>query len=125
MPDGAGRLPILRFVWCAIVALATAACPAVVEDDYHFPGGNEGSGGTDSLAEDGEECEEDADCESGVCTEDVCQEPTCEDDVQNGGESDTDCGGDTRCPRCNAGSACTEHQDCESEECELGFCQAE
>jgi len=36
-----------------------------------------------------------------------CQAPTCGDAVQNGGESDVDCGGATSCPRCGAMRTCT------------------
>ena len=41
----------------------------------------------------GESCNQDGDCESGVCTGGTCAAPTCDDGVQNGDETDVDCGG--------------------------------
>jgi len=46
-----------------------------------------------ALADGGLLCAQPSDCQSGVCAGGVCQAPTCFDTVQNGGESDVDCGG--------------------------------
>jgi hypothetical protein len=45
---------------------------------------------------------------------------SCTDGVQNGTESDVDCGGS--CPRCSNGKRCTTHQDCVSAKCGAGRC---
>jgi len=41
-------------------------------------------------------CVTSTDCQSGVCTNGICQAPSCDDAVQNGAETDVDCGGDCR-----------------------------
>jgi hypothetical protein len=47
----------------------------------------------------------------------------CNDDVQNGNESDVDCGGS--CPPCNNGNECNTPADCESNHCTAqGVCAA-
>jgi hypothetical protein len=45
---------------------------------------------------------------------------SCTDGVQNGSESDVDCGGS--CPRCGNGKRCSTHQDCVSAKCGAGRC---
>ena len=47
---------------------------------------------------------------------------TCEDGLQNGAESDVDCGG--ICPGCVAGDACDSAADCQSQVCVGGTCIA-
>lgn len=48
--------------------------------------------------------------------------PSCSDGLQNGGETDVDCGG-PHCPPCTTGSSCTENDDCVSGQCAAGVCQ--
>lgn len=67
-------------------------------------------------------CGKDSDCESGVCEAQECVEPSCDDEVQNGDESDLDCGGD--CLGCDDDDDCNSGADCESGVCESGACQA-
>ena len=43
--------------------------------------------------DEGETCDAPSDCLSGVCTGSVCQAPSCSDGVDNGDETDVDCGG--------------------------------
>ncbi|MCL2779034.1 MAG: hypothetical protein FWD73_13615 [Polyangiaceae bacterium] len=69
-----------------------------------------------------EECAVGADCESGVCADGVCQEPTSRDGVQNGDETDVDCGG-TTAPSCADGLKCVAGSDCTSKVCTAGVCQ--
>jgi hypothetical protein len=62
------------------------------------------------------------DCESRVClqtsaTTKRCAEATCEDEVQNGGETDIDCGG-TGCETCPDGARCVMASDCQSSVCD-------
>ncbi|MAD60998.1 MAG: hypothetical protein CMH49_05725, partial [Myxococcales bacterium] len=50
-------------------------------------------------------------------------EPTCDDQIQNGDESDLDCGGPD-CPACPDGSMCNVANDCaETSDCVGGVCQ--
>lgn len=49
--------------------------------------------------------------------------PTCIDGIQNGGESDVDCGG-PNCPDCPNGDGCFSGADCQSGVCMGGVCQA-
>jgi hypothetical protein len=46
---------------------------------------------------------------------------TCSDSVENGAETDVDCGG-TSCPRCGVGRSCNVAADCVSNVCTNGFC---
>ena len=71
----------------------------------------------------GASCESNADCVTGVCggSEGTCQNATCEDDVQNGEETDTDCGGPD-CDPCDNGSDCSKDRDCESGVCQRNQC---
>jgi hypothetical protein len=47
----------------------------------------------------------------------------CADGIQNGSESDVDCGGGT-CPRCQGGQICTSSTDCHTALCTGGTCQS-
>jgi len=70
-------------------------------------------------------CKVGADCLSGVCdpVSGLCAAPKCTDKVQNGDETDTDCGGAT-CPACVDGKKCKNHSDCTSGVCDpkTGLC---
>ncbi|MEM6290118.1 MAG: hypothetical protein AAGA54_02600 [Myxococcota bacterium] len=70
-------------------------------------------------------CTGNDDCASGVCdpVTDTCSAPTCDDGVQNGDETDTDCGGDV-CPACDPGESCEEGDDCASGGCTDDACNA-
>ena len=59
----------------------------------------------------GAPCTTGATCCSGVCIGKSCQAPTCSDGVQNGTESDIDCGGGS-CPPCANGRRCRANSDC-------------
>lgn len=48
--------------------------------------------------------------------------PTCDDGVQNGGETDVDCGGPT-CEACSAGASCDGDSDCAAGWCDGGTCR--
>ncbi len=56
-------------------------------------------------------------CAEGTC---LTSQATCFDRVQNGDETDVDCGG--ACRGCVAGSACDEVSDCETAVCTAGVC---
>jgi hypothetical protein len=53
----------------------------------------------------------------------TCVLATCDDGLQNGSESDVDCGGN--CAPCPAGEECGDGDDCESKVCMDGICQLE
>ncbi|TXD36190.1 hypothetical protein FRC98_13790 [Lujinxingia vulgaris] len=58
-------------------------------------------------------CQDDSGCseESAECVEGSCVVPTCDDGVQNGDESDVDCGGSS-CEACEVGQQCGADADC-------------
>jgi len=51
----------------------------------------------------------------------LCVVTTCEDGIQNGQETDVDCGG-SYCDKCQLGDSCTANSDCFNENCENGIC---
>ncbi len=55
------------------------------------------------------------DCASGVCENNACVPATCTDTIQNGDETDTDCGGS--CSPCSIGDDCGVAGDCETGNC--------
>jgi hypothetical protein len=67
----------------------------------------------------GKMCLAPTDCDSKVCTGGTCVAASATDKVQNGGESDVDCGGTTSdmAPRCTDGLHCANDGDCLA-----GFC---
>ncbi len=56
-------------------------------------------------------------CDSRVCVGGACQAPSCSDRVQNGAETDVDCGGASTCPRCDLCRACRANADCGAGTC--------
>ena len=73
----------------------------------------------------GRRCDEDSDCQSNLCTSDGrCDAvPTCDDAIQNGSETDRDCGGpNPDCDRCRPGEFCERGSDCDSGVCSDGQC---
>jgi hypothetical protein len=78
-------------------------------------------GGLCPTCDDGEDCNQNSDCTSGVCVDGVCQPPSCTDGVTNGAETDIDCGGGA-CPGCEEGEDCLENRDCLSNRCLDGVC---
>jgi len=76
-------------------------------------------GGTCPGCDDGEMCLMGMDCMSMVCDPDdmTCTPPACDDGLQNGDETDVDCGGGT-CPGCDDGEMCLMGMDCMSSVCD-------
>jgi len=68
-------------------------------------------------------CGSGADCPSGVCNAGVCEAASCTDSLQNGDESDVDCGGGT-CPACGDAAGCSVATDCVSLVCTGNVCVA-
>ena len=67
-----------------------------------------------------EDCDEDRDCATGVCSRGECVSEACLDGAMNGTETDVDCGGD--CTPCMIGQDCSVGSDCVSEVCDSGVC---
>ena len=107
----------------AVVALSFVAGACQGGPDS---GGEEDTGVVlDGTGEDdgggGVECVLNSECESGVCEGGECEAPTCDDRVQNGDETDVDCGGS--CPGCPANDFCQENGDCLSGRCAAQLCK--
>ena len=79
-------------------------------------GGNGGSGGSGL-------CNGPEDCASGFCVNGECVAMTCVDSIQNGGETDVDCGG-LDCAPCALDEDCVVETDCASGICSNGTCAA-
>jgi hypothetical protein len=99
-------------------------------------------GGLCSPCDDGKHCLVGDDCVNGICAgadagaEGTCALPTCGDGVQNGNETDVDCGGSaytepsggpdagpfTACPPCADTKGCNVDTDCVSLDCVGGVC---
>ncbi len=81
----------------------------------------------------GAACATGADCVTGTCDAGQCapqvlacsrldpDNPSCGDCVENGAETDVDCGGDA-CPPCQLGADCSVGADCASGACGAGQC---
>jgi hypothetical protein len=69
------------------------------------------------------ECNVGADCASMVCKTNICVAAQCNDVIQNGAETDVDCGG-TSCPKCAFGKKCGGDSDCVGGSCLTGHCAA-
>jgi hypothetical protein len=55
------------------------------------------------------------DCVTGACDAGTCRAPSCTDSVQDGFETDVDCG--ASCGGCAVGAACLADSDCASGQC--------
>jgi len=62
-----------------------------------------------------------ADCTQ--CSQTPCPAPSCTDGVQDGDETDIDCGGSS-CAPCEDGHACGSASDCTSQVCSASLCVA-
>lgn len=99
-------------------------------DDQTTNGGESDTdcgGATCPRCRNGKACAAPGDCQSGVCTSGICAEvplPTpasCSDQVQNGQETDIDCGG--HCAPCAESRRCGTHNDCSTGVCWNGACR--
>lgn len=70
------------------------------------------------------DCLVDLDCPQGqVCLAAQCAPPACDDNIEDGQETDIDCGGPV-CPACAPGDQCQVPADCDSGVCTGQVCQA-
>lgn len=87
--------------------------------------GTDADGGASNDATDDASGDAATDTGSDAMSTDVAPDlpppPACDDLVQNGDETDVDCGG-TVCPACPVGNACTGSTDCESLTCDQLQC---
>ncbi|MEM9190374.1 MAG: hypothetical protein AAGF12_14410 [Myxococcota bacterium] len=106
---------------CSGGSCAIPACDDLVQNGDET---DTDCGGSCNPCTDGSMCMLPADCVSGVCTVlgmgGVCAAPSCGDLVQNGTETDADCGGS--CPACADGLMCAAPVDCQSSVCSGGSC---
>ncbi|MFT3767794.1 MAG: hypothetical protein QM820_20250 [Minicystis sp.] len=99
------------------------------ETDQDCGGVDAGSGCAPCA--DNKKCLIDTDCTNGYCdtslAQPVCKTPTCTDGVQNGGETDKDCGGTTCVGQnklCANGLKCAANSDCTSAYCDTSVTPA-
>jgi hypothetical protein len=116
---------------CVVAACRKGACVVENADGGHacpLPGGGSGfCDGLGSCGVTGSICADGGSCVSLVCSAvapgvdggpcaaaECCAAPSCTDEVKNGNETDTDCGGDETpmCPRCALGEGCKVDGDC-------------
>ncbi|RME55293.1 hypothetical protein D6777_01000 [Candidatus Woesearchaeota archaeon] len=81
-------------------------------------------GSTCNACADGQSCSVNSDCQSNDCQSNVCQAPApqCSNGVQDGDETDVDCGGSI-CSGCADSKSCSVNEDCQSNNCDGGTCQ--
>ncbi|MBL4683805.1 MAG: hypothetical protein JKY37_04390 [Nannocystaceae bacterium] len=105
--------------------IAMTCTPAACDDGIQNQGETDvDCGGPNcNTCPDGGGCEQDSDCESGVCDEaaGICEAATCGDGMLNGGETDVDCGGPD-CAPCGTDEQCDDNDDCISGVCDNGMC---
>ncbi len=65
----------------------------------------------------GQGCNVASDCTSMRCASNICQPATCSDGIQDGGESDVDCGAVCVLKLCSTGKHCFTSADCQSMVC--------
>jgi len=103
---------------CASGACVNNHCEVVIE-----PTGtacNEDGGSYCDGAGDCVECITNDHCGGDPCQDNGCVAASCDDQLQNNGESDVDCGGD--CGGCPNGYGCFTYDDCQSKACLGNLC---
>jgi hypothetical protein len=104
---------------CATGSCALVACnPGFSDCD-----GNPQNGCEPAPCANGGNCVTGADCAGGFCLNGHCTQGDCNDGVQNGNETDIDCGA-LGCAKCGVNKHCIAGNDCQSGVCQAGLCQA-
>lgn len=92
--------------------------PSCTDDKHNQDETDVDCGGQNNACErcaDGRACKVNDDCKNHVCSGDICASARCSDGVQNGTETDKDCGGaDTACSRCGNTKTCNGDADCQT-----------
>ena len=103
------------------VCTAPASCTNMMKDGLETD--VDCGGGACPKCASGKLCKLASDCLSNMCSNNVCLAPgpSCNDGIQNGAESDIDCGG-LMCPKCAVGKMCFGNADCQSNTCTKGIC---
>jgi hypothetical protein len=71
----------------------------------------------------GNPCNQNVQCETGLCQNGACRVQPCLDGQRDGQETGTDCGGpDPLCARCDLGEGCVNDPDCGDGSCQSGVC---
>lgn len=101
---------------CHLVAGISEGRPQCqADDDINGLETDTDCGGPCAPCQNGQRCDVDGDCASGVCDEATCVAATCFDGRLNGDEGGLDCGGTMMgCRRCLAGELCRQPEDCAS-----------
>ncbi len=113
-------------VWVGLLAFALACGDddAVTDSgpgpDAAMP--DSGSTSDAAMPDSGSSSDAGLDTEDASCADGGCGAASCEDGVQNGTETDVDCGG--RCDGCEVGLICSVAADCRSVSCRSGVCAA-
>ncbi|MEE2789338.1 MAG: hypothetical protein VX589_18515, partial [Myxococcota bacterium] len=71
----------------------------------------------------GLQCNANVQCASDLCIDGRCADASCDDGVQNGSETDIDCGG-AECAKCLDGQKCSSNNDCQDSACILNTCSS-
>ena len=109
-----------RLTWLTLVLIsASYGCTGETVQSRSRPKPSEGDASIADFYT--PECIADEDCASGFCVDNACAIPSCDDGVQNGAESDVDCGGDS-CDACANDAQCVEGSDCENSSCVNNRC---
>ena len=101
------------------------AAPSCTDGVHNGDEGDLDCGGSDmscERCENGATCLLPRDCVSDVCDGGRCVAGSCTDGVENGFETDVDCGGED-CAECEAGQGCGIGDDCVSGVCDEETCQ--
>lgn len=120
-------LPSALALICFLLAmsLGVAACgkkPTLTPRDPDQNNENNTTNNTEpKLKLLGDNCSDNAQCESGACRLARCVTSLCNDSQKNGDETDVDCGA-PGCPLCDIGKICEQDIDCVSGICEADVC---
>ena len=112
---------------CKGLSCASSVCVPSCSDGVQNPGTAETDvdcgGGTCAPCANNLVCKLDTDCASNICDKNAktCVPAACNDGIQNGNETDIDCGGGT-CAQCSTGQQCAVAANCLSQICTLNKC---
>lgn len=101
----------MRRLFLSMLILLLACASRVIETD----------GDADGEASTNDGCGDDGNCEAPTCTDGPCPDPRCSNELQDGAETDLDCGGPD-CPACSTGESCLVASDCSTALCLGGVC---